>query len=255
MIDLFDLYQSFKGIVNTFQGGWYRPQTDFTQACNDISKNLWIKWTREAEKSTEAKDNLMPFLRSKNMIVNTAGVYGTFDPPKDYGRYATARIIVYNDSCFPDKEIEQGTCENGEFKSAEDIKEEYYDNIQQWPVELIDDQKWGSVNEHKTKKPNLQNPKMRQVDKKFQVTPRKVSVIVLDYYTEPSIATFTYTKAPGDIQTGSGDQIIYDKSNSKPLEWPSTVRNEFLAQLGERYGAFTRDQFIAQFSTQQKMTG
>lgn len=253
MIDLFDLYNSFISVVNSHVGGWFRPQTDFTKRCNDISKKLWVKWTREAEKSQEAKDNLMPFLRSKNIIVSTSGPYGKFIAPNDYGRYASARLIVAGGACFPDKSIDGGKCEQGEFKTQEELTDEYFDSVKQVDVELIDDQKWGAVNSHLTKKPTLSKPKIRQIDNGFEVAPRKVSVIVLDYYVEPKEATFVYTISPGNVQTGSGDQIIYDSKNSDPLEWPATVRNEFLNELAISYGIFVKDQFITQ-AQQQKMT-
>jgi hypothetical protein len=48
--------------------------------------------------------------------------------------------------------------------------------------------------------------------------------------------------------------LIYDQKNSQPLEWPFNVRNEFLIELGTRYGVFTRDQFVSQISAQQKAT-
>lgn len=254
MIDLFDLYNSFTSVVNTQIGGWYRPQTDFTKRCNDISKQLWVKWTREAEKSQECKDNLMPFLRSKNIIVSASGPYGKFSSPKGYGRFASARIIVAGETCFPDKSVDNGKCEQGIYKSQEELTDEYFDSIKQFDVELIDDKKWGAVNAHLTKKPTLSKPKIRQIDNSFEVAPRKVSVIVLDYYVEPKEATFLYDLTPGNVQTGAGDQIIYNSKNSEPLEWPATVRGEFLIELGISYGLFTRDQFVTQATQQQKMT-
>jgi hypothetical protein len=254
MIDLFDLYQSFKSYTNTFVGGWFRPQTDFTKRCNDISRKMWVRWTREAEKSNEVRDNLMPFLKSKNIIVSTKGPYGRFDAPKDYGRYATSRIIVANDTCYPDTSVDNGNCEGGAIKTQEELTEQYYDSVEQIDVELIDNQKWGAVNAHKTKMPTLSKPKIRQIDNGFEVAPRKVSVIVLDYYVEPKEATFLYTISPGNVQTGAGDQIIYDEKNSKKLEWPATVRNEFLIELGESYGIFTRDNFLTQSMYAKKQT-
>lgn len=252
MIDSFDLWLSFQSSVNTFQGGWFRPQTDFIQACNDLSKELWVKKTREAEKSQEAKDDLFPFLKSKNYIVSNSGVYGKFKPDEDYGRFAAARVIVSGINCFPSLSINEGKCSNGDFKTEIDLTEEFYDTVKQYDVELIDDNKWGSVNKHKTKGPTLLNPKMRQIDGGFQVAPRLVSVIVLDYYREPKGATFKYRNAPGNVQTGAGDQIIYDKDNSQPLEWPFNMRDEFLIGLGKRYGVFTRDQFVTQVNMQKQ---
>ena len=252
MIDSFDLYNSFQTYVNSGTFGWFRPQSDFQQAINDISKELWIKWTNLAEKSQESKDFLMPFLRSKNMIVSASGVYGTFQPPKDYGRFRSARIVVANETCMPDKNIDQGKCDNGDFKTQEEITEEYFDGIKQFTVEMIDDGKWGAVNAHLTKSPTLEKPKMRQIDGGFQVAPRKVSVIVLDYYVEPKEATFVYTIAPGNVQTGAGDLLIYDKSNSVPLEWPETIKGEFLERLKIWYSRFMRDTVLAGIDLQQK---
>lgn len=252
MIDVYDLYQSFVSTYNVYLGGWFRPNTDFLQKCLDIDKELWVKWTDEAEKSQEAKDNLLPFLVSKNIIVSNKGAYGTFSPPKDYGRFASARIIVSGKQCVPCMDVDNGKCSNGNFNSQEELTEDYYNNIEQHDVDLIDDQKWGACNVHKTKKPSLYKPKMRQIDGGFQVSPREVSVVVLDYYRPPVDATFVYTKSPGDVQTGAGDMLIYDKKNSLPLEWPFNVREEFLKRLGLVYGIFTKDQFLSQFSEQQK---
>ncbi len=258
MIDIYDIYQSFSSTYNTYIGGWFRPQTDFVQKCNDISKQLWVRWIREAEKSQEAKDNLLPFLVSKNMIVSNAGVYGTFQPPNDvkkpYGRFSAARIIFAKDKCIPDKNVEKGKCANGKFSSPEEITEEYYDSIKQYDVDMIDDQKWGACMAHKTKGPTLDKPKMRQIECGFEVAPRNISVIVLDYYRPPKEATFVYTISPGNVQTGAGDMLAYDQKNSQPLEWPFNVRDEFIIELGIAYSTFTREQFLAQMSNQKKAT-
>lgn len=254
MIDPFYLWSSFRSVSNVYQGGWWRIQTDFIQAVNDISKKLWVKWSREAEKSQEAKDNMQSFFRSKNLIVDNKAIYGTFKNPENYGRFAAARIIVSKDQCLPCREVDEGKCSNGDFKTQDELTEEYYNSVEQFDVDLIDDQRWGAVNAHLTKKPTLKRPKMRQIDGGFQVAPRLISVVVMDYYVPPKEATFVYTISPGNVQTGAGDQIIYNKDQSKPLEWPPTVINEFLIELGIRYGTFTRDQFLAQMSLQEKQT-
>lgn len=269
-IDPFDLYQSFKTYVNTYIGGWFRPQTDFQFATNDISNDLWEKWTKQAEKSQEIRDNLGPFFRSKNIIVTPQNsYYGLFQAPNDYGRFASARIILQDNTCIPCRGIEiekeQGQCSESDLETQSELTAEYYEKICEHQIDMIDNQRWGSVCQHVTKPPTLDNPKMTQLSNEiavkngkplsqicFKVAPRTVSVVVLDYYIRPTPCVFGYTKAPGDIQTGAGDQIIYDINKSTPLQWPSTVINEFLVRLGERYGLFTRDQFVAQASTQQK---
>lgn len=252
MIDLFDLYGSFQSVYNVFQGGFWRLQTDYTRACNDISNDLWIKWTREAEKSQEARDRLLPYLRSKNLIVKSQNsYYGVVTPPSNYGRYATARIIVEGDNTYPAKDIENGECDG--FKTEEEITDDFYEKMEELQVEIIDQQRWAACLQHETKKPTMKKPKMNEIDGGFRVAPRKISVIALDYYTRPEDATFIYDISMPNIQTGAGDQIIYNKKDSKPLQWDNTVRNEFIWRLGERFGAFTREQYLSTVSTQQKM--
>jgi hypothetical protein len=252
MIDSFDLYNSFRSVSNTFTGGWFRLQTDFIVSVNDISNELWELWTAQAEKSQEIKDNLFPFLVSKNLIVKAQNInYGTFLPPPDYGRYASARVLHVNEHCVPSMEVDKGKCSNGKFKSDADLAKDYYDNVTEVDVEMIDNQRWGSVLKHLTKKPSLNRPKINQINNGFRVAPREVSVTVFYYYTRPLPATFLYTIAPGNTDTGAGDDLIYNKAQSTPLQWPSTVVNEFVWRLGERYGVFTRQEFMATYSGQK----
>lgn len=258
MIDLYDLYQDFKSYVNTYVGGWFRPQSDFQNSCNSINTELFVKWTSIAEKSQEEKDNLMPFLISKNILIEKTTGYGFFkvpaDPEKPYGRFAAARIIVAGETCVPCQTVNDGKCSNGDWESDAELAEDYYNTVKEKDIQLIDDGRWGAVNNHKTKCPSLDKPKMRQINQGFQVAPRSVTVVVFDYYRQPKKATFVYTISPGDTDTGAGDDLIYDKENSQPLEWPENMRKEFIIRLGERYGLFTRDQFVSNVTAQQKQT-
>lgn len=250
MIDIYALYLSFVSYVNTFQGGWFRPASDFTRACNDISMQLWNEWTAKPD-SKEVRDNLIYFLKSKNIMVDSAkGAFGTFMPPTDYGRFASARYLTNGKSVVPSPEVEEGKCEG--FETDEQLAEDYYDNIQEIGIESIENMKWGAVTKHLTKKPSLSAPKITQINGGFKVAPREISVVVLDYYVKPVDAIFGYTVTPGNPQTGAGDQIIYDVNRSKKLMWPETMRNEFLIALGSRFSSYTRDQFLAQYTAQQK---
>lgn len=254
VIDIYDLWKSFGTYVNTFQGGWYRPQTDFETACNDISIKLFKEYVQQAEKSQDIKDSLRNFLKSVNLVVSVKkSAYGKALYPVDYGGFGSARIITDGTKCAPSSDVNDGQCQGVlDSDKIEEMTETFYNNVKQYSISLIDNNKWGSVNEHETKSPTLGNPMMTQIGGGFDISPRTVSVIVLDYYVNPVKAVFAYTKTPGNPQTGQGDQIVYDKKNSNPIPWPATMVNEFLVRLGERYGAFTRDQFMAQFSTQQK---
>lgn len=252
-LDLYSLWQDFQSLVNTFQGGWYRPQSDFQRAANDISIEIWENWTAMAEKSQQIKDYLIPFLVSKNIIVTPANsYYSTISYPKEYGRFATAEIIVAGNQTIPSQEVDKGKCDNGDFKTQEEKTEEYFNNIKPREIKLIDLQRWESCLTHLTKMPTFDNPKMVQIDGVFRVAPKNVSVVVLSFYTRPKEAVFSYTTLPADPQTGLGDQIIYNKNTSTPLQWSETTKNEFLWRLGVRFGLYTRDQFVASLSEQQK---
>lgn len=249
-VTLNNLYNKFKGYVNTQVGGWWKIQTDFTNQCNSISNKLWEHYTGQAEKSQEIKDKLQPFLKSKNVIVKPQKNFGVVKLPDAYGRFATARILVAGDKTKPDIDVEGCS----ELITDEERTETYYDSLKEKTVELIDIQKWGSCLDHKTKFPTLENPKMTEVEGAFRIAPRNASVVIIDYYVKPTDATFVYTVAPGNIQTGSGDFIIYDSNNSRPLEWPETMIDEFVLELAKRYGTFTQNPLITQSAAQEKMT-
>lgn len=252
MMTSYSIWTSLQSYCNFFQGSWYRPVTDFIPALNDISKEIWEEKTAKAEKSQENKDHLAPFSKSKNLIVKPqSSIFGLLEYPIDYGRLSSARIIVHNDTCVPCADVDGGKCANGNFKTQEEVTDEYLDNIEQAIVEVVDNQKWAACLSHLTKKPTLSKPKMTQYQTGWNVAPRKVSVVVLDYYVKPREATFKYTITPGNPTTGAGDFLVYDDS-SISLEWPDTLLPEFVIRLGQRFGLFTRDQFVAQFATQQR---
>ncbi len=250
MIDAYDLYQDFCSLVNTFMGGHFRPNTDFIRQANNVSTELWELYAGEAETSQRARDNMSPYLKSKNLIANPqASFYSIANFPADYGRFATAGILVAGgNKTVADKSVDDGKCLcDGELRTQEELTEEYYNTVVQSDVKMIDNQRWHSMLKHASKYPTYENPKLTQINNQLQIAPRGVGVIVLNYYVRPKEATFVYTVAPGNVQTGAGDQIIYNAAASQKFEWSATLKPEFLWRLGERFGLFTRDQFIAQW--------
>ncbi len=251
-MDTYSIWLDFQSEVNTSQNGWFRPHTDFIRALNAISVELWNDYTGQAEKSQEIKDKLFPFLKTKNISVESStAYYGQAKKPEEYGRFASCRVLLHdNEGTLPDKNVDEGKCEG--FKTPEEIKDEYYDALKEFPVVMVDNQRWGSYSEHLTKGPTLTRPGITQVGEFFKVAPRKVSVIVMDYYVEPKEATLKYSLTPGNLQTGSGDSIQYDKNASTPLQWPEQMRREFLQKLKEWYIAYTRDPLFNSIALQQK---
>jgi hypothetical protein len=242
---------SFQSLVNTSQNSFFRPQSDFQQAVNDISKELWETWTGQAEKSQQIRDYLAPYLKSKNIQVTPRNsYYGVVDYPKNYGRFATASVWTLKENCVPCPDVNGGKCAG--YKSKEQITEEYYSNIKEYTIDLIDAQRWGACLNHLTKSPKLSDPKMMQVDGGWRVAPRTVSIVVLYWYVQPREGTFVYTVTPGNPQTGAGDFLQYDANASVPLEWPETTLNYFLWKLATRYGVFIGNTFLSQFAKQQE---
>ncbi len=192
----------------------------------------------------------MPFLISKNIIVSPRNTYyGFLEQPKNYDRWASARVWSIKEQCVPCPDVDNGKCKG--YKNQEEVNEEYYANIKESVVDLIDEQRWAACLSHLTKMPTLTKPKMTQIDNGWKVTPRTVSIIVLDYYKQPRDGEFKYTVVPGNPQTGAGDFIQFDPT-SLPLEWPDSVLNYFLWKLATRYGLFIGNTFLSQFAKQQE---
>lgn len=259
MIDLFDLYKDFNAQNNTSQNGFWRPEMDFETNVNIASIRLWNRKIDVAERQQGVIDDLRPFFKSKNIIIkNQNSFYGTIDLPSEvgfeYGRYGSARLLLVGDMCVPCKDVDDGKCSNGDFKSEEELADDYYNTVCEVQIEKIDNQRWPSVLNHLTKRPTLAKPKLTQINNQFQVAPRQVSVVILDYYVKPKKGTFKYTLTPANLQNGSGDVIIYNQSASTPLEWPETVKNELLDILKEVYIGFTRDAQYQQINQSQKQT-
>jgi len=254
-IDANDLYNNFISTVNTFQGGWYPPASVFINSANDVSFEMWDAKTEEAENNEKNQDDLYPFLRTKNCIVSNSNQhYGLFDDPADYGQYSSASIVVYQNKTVGYEGIECVPCNNKKIDEQEhyELVERYLNGIVEHDVKKISNSKWSNCLSSLTKAPTLSEPKITKTSKGFKVAPRNVSVILLNYYKEPTKATYVYRSVSGNPQTGSGDQIVYDANASIPFEWNTNLINEFLWRLGERFGVFTKDQFIAQFSNQMK---
>lgn len=252
-IDTFKLYNSFCSWANTFQGGFYRPQTDFILAVNNISNQVWTEKTDEAENNQSVNDDLAVFLKSKNCIVEAINkVYGRVPYPNDYGAYSSARILLYEGKTVGDKDCETcGSKPEADEEERYQMVEKYLNGLEEVDCSKVDNSKWAACLSHLTKGPTLNSPKMTQNKDGLIVAPRRVSVVVLDYYTTPVDATFKYTISPGNVQTGAGDQLIYDPT-SVPLQWKESMINEFVIRLGERYGIFTRQQFLTQAASIQR---
>lgn len=257
MISPFKLYNIFCAEVNTYQGGFFRPERDFINAVNRISYDLWDRWTAQAEKSQEITDELAPFTKSVNIIVQqTKQAFNLLKYPIDYARFSSARILLHENETIEDCNCEtwdgEKYCERAE---TEEQKQErinkYKDGIVESQVYKIDNSRWSAILTHRNKRPTFEDPAMTQVDSGFKVAPHDVSVIVLDYFVKPREATFVYTNAPGNVDTGAGDYLIYNENASVKLQWNETMIPYFIDELRKVYSRYTRDGILYQMSVKQ----
>lgn len=266
-IDAYDLFLDFCSRVNTFQGGNFRLQSDFIRNVNNIYSSIVNREIRNAPKSQESKDNVLAFHISKNIIIPRSifHSYAIMPLPKDYFRFSSCRLITSRQEdviiTIPDVNINKGTCFDGRKNNVvyaidkpQDPKKSI---ITEYTIELINDKQWAGCLSHLTKYPSLTpgtkggGPKMLQTNGTFQIAPKEIGVVVFSYYKEPEPAILNVTYTPGDDQTGAGDEVIYNKVGSTPLLLPISMKDEFLWRLGEIYGYFTREQFMAAFGNQK----
>lgn len=237
MITLFEIWEKFIGEYNTHQGGHVRPHRNFVNWVNDISLEIFGEKYLEWQKSQASSDHLAkPFLRSTPTILKKGTkTYDILEFPSDYGHFSSCRYI-----------------HKGDFKplNAEDLdlqKTGYYytnTNYHEVTIELVDNDRWGAIGEHRFKSPKITRPFMTQYQGGFKIAPIGIGTVIIDYLKEPDKGTFLYT-------LGVGDQIIYDTA-SKPLEWSPLVMKEFMSRLGMKYGKFIREPLIYQTSEKEK---
>jgi hypothetical protein len=254
MIRIDHLYQRSSSENNTSQNGFWRPQTDFEKAANSVDSEIYTEYTSMAEKTQEVRDNLSVFLKHANVKTTNKGAFALGQYPKQYVRFSSAKIVVAGEKCYPDFNVNQGLCEDGTdpFEMAKKI-EAFWNNVEIYPVTLVGDDRWASAVSHRTKRPTLKTAIMKQTDFGFEIFPRTVSVVVVDYYFKPPYVKLNYTKSLGNPQTGGGDQIIFSEDNQGAFLWPETMINEFLRRLREKYAMFTRDQVGNNINNSQKV--
>lgn len=255
MIDVFDLWERFKGVANTQQGGHARPERNFIQWVNTISAELFEEKFADYGKSQQIADTLaQPFLVSVNVALDGSGrePYDLMKLPEDYGHFSSARILIGDDgkgcacSELPTIDGATGKCKviPGHIDDPDEQKAaEIQANASRVEVAInkIDNSRWGAVFQHPRRKPTVTNPYLTQFEKGFKVAPKGVGMIVLDYLRKPKTATFAYT-------LDANENMIYNKAGSVPVDWTDLMVDEFLKRLLVRYGTYTQQPFLIQAS-------
>lgn len=155
-MDVFDLYNDFASLVNTFQGGSFPFEEAFIRNVNVIMFDIWNRETRNARKSQESKDNVIAFLVSKNIIIpkNSFSRYSIVPTPTDYGRFSSMRIVLVNTTTstvtIPDTSINKGKCWDGKRSIVTQVPpQNTITSISEVSVEEINDDQWAGCLQHK----------------------------------------------------------------------------------------------------------
>lgn len=242
-MDIFDLWQKIMAIVNTQQGGFIRPQINFQNWLNMISRELHAETFADWEVSQTVDDRLAkPFLKTVNvpLVPQTGQMYDVAPYPADYAYYSSMRLLKKNgDNIGCVCEDLDFINKKGECKPYTDPDYAELKNLNRGKdlVELgfnkIDNQRWSSVLVHPRQKPAPDRPYLTQFTGGFKIAPKGLGIVILDYIKQPIDAVFAYTIDPVT------DIIIYDKANSTQLEWDSITEPEFMARLIKKYAIYT----------------
>lgn len=255
VLDIFDLWRSLIGNVNTQQGGHIKPQGNFQNWVNEISMELYREKIAKWELNQMISDELSPFVKTVNgvLVVQQGKSYDLLPYPTDYGYFSSARILqnaAAGCGCMIEgAEIldgKTGKCGGWEDPDYAELKEIHKgDDLCELSVTKIPNQMWGNACNDSFKKPTPEQPIITQFDGGFKVAPKKLGVIILDYLKLPRKAVFGYT-------LGVDDNIVYNAGTSVQLEWGENMKGEFLARLQKRYAMFVREDFVYQASEQER---
>lgn len=243
MIHIFDLYESFLAHANTYQGGHVKPQREFINWVRDVSLSFFSAGCQEFEKTKVISDRMSPFLKTKPLQLETEGNPG-FDLavfPEDYAYFATARHFS-RDGAFvvePDQDL---LCYDGKQCKCKDkvgasqwVSSITADTIKEKTIDKVDNDRWGSLLDHRILRPSIDKPKMTQYSSGFKVSPKGLGIIVLDYFRLPEDPKMNY------IITNSGTEDEYMQfveQGSQHLPWPKDMMADFIPALILKYQAF-----------------
>ena len=253
-IDLFNLLQTLWSQCNVQQGGQIRPEQDFQNWVNAISEELFKKYVGEFQLNQQVTDQLKPFHYRVNVNVTPQPGY-PYDLvvlPSNYEYLAGLRFLKQKDenTCGYLPGIPLIDCD-GNCMSVTDpdyiamIAKFAGQNLIESTINVIDTARWGSCLAHLRKGPTWDNPKATQYSGGFQIAPKGITSVVVDYFKAPTPAVFAYTYGADDI-------IVYNPGGSTQLEWSKVVINEFIIRLMKKYGAAVREDSFYQMANEDK---
>ena len=257
-INIFELWQSLQSEVNVQQGGSIRPQTDFQNWCNALSKEFLHKKVTNQGLLQMNADELMPFLKVVNVPVTqvTGQNYGLIQLPNDYAYFANITInrpkeipksnpFVFANTNAPIVTA-TGECEPFVDPDYAAMAAKYANSkVVEKIIYTVDTQRWPRALSHPTKGPTYDVPMCTQDSEGLKIAPTGLTRVILYYYRMPVDCVFSYT-------IGDGDIVIYDPTTSVQLEWTNGMFNEFIQGLKAKYGLYINDELTIQVAQNER---
>jgi hypothetical protein len=248
MIHLFQLYERFIARVNTHQGGHASPHRKFMSWVKDINIELFQEYYKAYEKSKDISDKITPFYQSFNVVIEgvPGQMYDLVRRPDGYSRIGSIRVYRRGQQACGisgnttiDCNCNEAHCpslidadEAAQFEQAQD------DQIQEVEVVRVDSARWSALAKRQTKGASFDAPKCTLFDEGFKIAPKRLGVVVVDFFRLPVEPVFNYKI----INQGTEiEQIQFVEAGSVHLEWDATLMPEFLARLETMYGTFIRN--------------
>lgn len=258
MIDIFALWERFRGEVNTWQQGFARPE-DFTGWLQDEAAVYHTELFAEWEKNRTVDSVLaLPFHKSMNLILTAAfgKPYDTAVFPSDYGYLDSVKVFAR-----PEKKVgclacnEAGgmlnVCGNSgkelsdkevcdmldDPEAIEKAKKNAGADLKECPAEKVTTDRWSAANDHPTRKVEFSSPLITIHQGGFKIAPKKLAVVQLNYFKKPGKYQLPYT-------AGANDTFVYQPGNlgagfTNIVEFEEQSIKILLQRIAKRYAKFT----------------
>lgn len=206
-INEFKLFTEY--VSNKVQSGNSTTIPQFNELCHRAQMQVFEK-DRETFIATGVASNfLQSFLTLLTQQVNP--VLGTIPYPTDYEHTSAARS--------------------------------YY-NGNEYPIDLIENTKWGDVLISALNPPTLRFPKYAQFGNEYRFAPKNIGTVFIDYFRTPLRPIWAYTVV--------NNRPVYDSANSIDFEWDEFAFNNVAAMFLSLNGVNLKDTELAQFSQMYK---
>jgi hypothetical protein len=243
MIRIDKLYEDFSSLNNIGQGGFFRPVADFVPAMHEASLEMFNILAAQQKKTQKVEDALLPFVKAASITVEKIGRNYIAMYPKDYKYYKAGGIIATDEKAFAEEDTE--VWQGGECMLSEEQKADFFpknEDYNRYPLTKILANQWNGLISHPNRKPTFFYPFIVQRDIGFEVAPKEIGVIVIDYYRLPKEPVYNYD----EIVQKPDLFISFKEEGSVHLEWGEEMIPAFLYRMSKRYGYTTSDELKLQ---------